>query len=64
MSLDARIYDSIMEELNEIQYEILGERHDDHRYVTADLIIDVYNRWEPDLPIKKVYFCDFVYSVE
>ena len=37
MSLDVRIYDSIMEELNEIQYEILGERYDDHRYVTAEL---------------------------
>ena len=30
----------------------------------ADLIIEVYNRWEPDLPIKKVYFCDSAYSVE
>lgn len=30
----------------------------------TDLIIGVYNKWEPDLPIKKVYFCDSVYSVE
>ena len=37
MSLDARVYDSIMEELNKIQYEILGERYDDQRYMTAEL---------------------------
>lgn len=37
MSLDIRVYDSIMEELNKIQYEILGERYDDQRYMTAEL---------------------------
>lgn len=37
MSLDVRIYDAIIEELNKIQYEILGERYEDQRYMTAEL---------------------------
>ena len=28
------------------------------------LIVEVCNKWEPDLPIKRVYFCDSAYSVE
>lgn len=37
MSLDIKAYDDIMEQLNKIQYEILGERYEDQRYMTAEI---------------------------
>lgn len=37
MSFDIKAFDDIMEQLNKIQYEILGERYGDQRYMTAEI---------------------------
>lgn len=62
---------SVKEAMIEYVHKNFGNRHftltrilDKLDDCDADLVIGVYNRWEPDLPIKKVYFCDSVYSVE
>lgn len=64
-------HNSVKEAMIEYVHKNFGNRHfvltqilcklDD---CDTDLIINVYNKWEPELPIKKVYFCDSAYSVE
>lgn len=69
------VYEGNHRSVKEAMIEYVRKNFGDHHFkltqilckldeCDADLIIDVYNKWEPDLPIKKVYFCGSVYTVE